>query len=111
LKEMESWNNGKNDNVNSKFKPVINHSTIPSFQYSSKGLIMRRILVLIIILLGISLQYSCTTVKPYQRIFLNDPEMQMGSNAGKAFENYVLNIREGSIVPGSKKASGGCGCN
>lgn len=57
------------------------------------------------------MQYSCTTVKPYQRAYLNDPEMQMGNNAGKAFENYVLNIREGSIVPGSKKASGGCGCN
>jgi len=66
------------------------------------------ILILFVYILAFS---SCSTVKPYQRVFLNDPEMQMGSNSGKAFENYVLNIREGSIVPGSKKASGGCGCN
>ncbi len=53
---------------------------------------------------------SCVSVKPYQRQFLNDPEMQMGLS-GSAFENYILEIREGSIIPGSAKSSEGCGCN
>lgn len=53
---------------------------------------------------------SCTSVKPYQRQFLNDPEMQIGLN-GNAFENYVHEIREGALQPGTKKSSEGCGCN
>ncbi|MCB9338809.1 MAG: DUF4266 domain-containing protein [Lewinellaceae bacterium] len=54
---------------------------------------------------------SCQTVKPYQRTYLNDPEMQMGVDAGASFEGYVQAIREGAIIPGGQKASGGCGCN
>lgn len=55
--------------------------------------------------------FSCQTVKPYQRVFINDPEMQMGSNAGKKFEDYVENIREGATQAAGTKSSGGCGCN
>lgn len=54
---------------------------------------------------------GCSTVKPYQRVYLNDPEMQFGGRSGLGFEDYVHAIRTGSVVAGSKKASGGCGCN
>lgn len=54
---------------------------------------------------------SCKTVKPYERIYINDPQMQMGSAAPKNFENYVHSIREGATPAGSSKSSGGCGCN
>lgn len=54
---------------------------------------------------------SCQTLKPYERIYVDDPQMQMGSSAPKGFENYIHAIREGSIPAGSSKASGGCGCN
>lgn len=54
---------------------------------------------------------GCQTVKPYQRVYVNDPEMQMGSNSGKRFEGYVESIREGAIPAGGTKSSGGCGCN
>ena len=66
--------------------------------------------ILIICILIIFLQ-SCTALKPYQKIYVNDPEMQMGVTSDKAFENYVETIREGSVIPGSKKTGGGCGCN
>lgn len=62
----------------------------------------------LVLLLG---GYSCKTVKPYQRVYLNDPEMQMGSNAGKKFEEYVESIREGDTPAAGTKSSGGCGCN
>jgi len=55
--------------------------------------------------------FSCQAVKPYQRVFLNDPEMQMGSNSGKKFEDYVETIREGATPAAGTKSSGGCGCN
>lgn len=54
---------------------------------------------------------SCKTIKPYERIYINDPQMQMGTAAPKNFENYVHSIREGAIPAGSSKSSGGCGCN
>jgi hypothetical protein len=54
---------------------------------------------------------SCQTLKPYERVYVNDPQMQMGNSAPKNFENYVHTIREGAVPAGSSKASGGCGCN
>ena len=54
---------------------------------------------------------GCKTVQPYQRVYLNDHEMQMSKNAGAKFEDYVHAVREGGTVPGGVKSSGGCGCN
>ena len=65
----------------------------------------------LIFLTGLFSQSACQTVKPYQRIYLNDPEMQLGSNTGKKFEGYVESIREGATEAGGTKSSGGCGCN
>jgi hypothetical protein len=55
--------------------------------------------------------YSCVSIKPYERIFVNDPEMLMGVDRGKEFEYYVHSIREGATPAGTIIASGGCGCN
>ena len=54
---------------------------------------------------------SCVTVKPYERMYLNDSEMEMGSSEGVIFENYVHSIREGATSAGDTKSGGGCGCN
>jgi hypothetical protein len=55
--------------------------------------------------------FSCTTLKPYDRIYVDDPTMQLGATSGEAFENYVESIREGGASAGSGKSGGGCGCN
>lgn len=65
----------------------------------------------VIVIALFALFAGCTTIKPWQRVYLNDPEMRMGSTAGQAFGDYVQSIRTGSLVAGSKKSSGGCGCN
>jgi hypothetical protein len=54
---------------------------------------------------------SCMTVKPYQRTYLNDPEMEISVTASQKMERDVQIIREGSTTPGGTKSSGGCGCN
>jgi hypothetical protein len=54
---------------------------------------------------------SCASVKPYERIYVNDPEMKMELDAGNSFRSYVYSIREGATPAGRKKSSGGCGCN
>lgn len=54
---------------------------------------------------------SCKSLKPYERQYVNDPEMQMNSDAGQNFNNYIHSIREGATPAESSKGSGGCGCN
>jgi hypothetical protein len=59
----------------------------------------------------LSILTSCKSVKPYDMVYINDSEMQMGNSSGKNYENYVQSIREGATPSGSIKSSGGCGCN
>lgn len=57
------------------------------------------------------LSTACTPVKPHERVYLNDPEMQLGTQQMQGFERYVESIREGAMPTGAAKSSGGCGCN
>lgn len=61
-----------------------------------------------VVLMGFT---SCVNLKPYERVYVNDPEMQMEPDAGKNFEYYVYSIREGGVQAGAEKSGGGCGCN
>ena len=54
---------------------------------------------------------QCQTVKPYQRVYLNDAEMKMGQAGARGFEENVHANREGAVGGDSRKVSGGCGCN
>lgn len=54
---------------------------------------------------------SCASMKSYDFIYVNDPEMQMGNSNPKNFELYYQSIREGAIPDNGVKSSGGCGCN
>jgi len=54
---------------------------------------------------------SCTNLKMYERVYVNDPEMQMGDGSAAQFEDYVESIRGSAVPAKSKKGSGGCGCN
>lgn len=53
---------------------------------------------------------SCQSVKPYQRAYLNDREMQFGSMTVESMEQKTHAYREGATGAGKGKASGGCGC-
>ncbi|MCB2221656.1 MAG: DUF4266 domain-containing protein [Bacteroidetes bacterium] len=70
-----------------------------------------RLFFIFILLVGFFFLTGCTAVKPWQQVYLNDPEMQLSSSSGGVFEDYVHAIRTGSTVAGSKKSTGGCGCN
>jgi predicted double-glycine peptidase len=54
---------------------------------------------------------SCSSLKMHERVYVNDPEMQMGDGSAAQFEDYVESIRGSSVPAKSKKGSGGCGCN
>ena len=73
---------------------------------------MKRFLSIFIILLGLVLTLgSCTTLKPYQRVYVNDAEMQMNASSDVKFGLYVFSIREGALTALGQKGGGGCGCN
>jgi Domain of unknown function (DUF4266) len=54
---------------------------------------------------------SCKALKPYERVYVNDPEMQLAKSPCKNFDGYVESIREGAMPTAGSKSSGGCGCN
>ncbi len=70
-----------------------------------------RLLAALLLLLTGTGGSSCTTVKPYQRAYLNDAAMQPGKLPIEKFEENVQTYREGASGGGTGKSSGGCGCN
>jgi hypothetical protein len=72
---------------------------------------MKRCKVFIFLFFIALITGSCATIKPWERVYLNDPQMQLTNSQGSNFSNYVHSIREGGIPAGSTKSSGGCGCN
>jgi len=66
--------------------------------------------VSILLFFGFLLQ-SCSSMNSAEINYTKDPEMEIGNDAGRNFQNYVYSIREGSTPAGASKASGGCGCN
>ena len=66
----------------------------------------------IIILCGIVLCCSsCATVKEYQKVNLNDPDMELTANKIERFETNFQVYREGAAGANGGKSGGGCGCN
>ena len=55
--------------------------------------------------------FSCTTVKQYQKMHLNDAEMKLSARKiQKAEQNFQV-YREGASGASGGKSGGGCGCN
>lgn len=55
--------------------------------------------------------WSCKTVKPYQRVYLNDNAMQIKKNNVDKLSSETHTYKEGASGGGRGKSSGGCGCN
>ncbi|TAE50347.1 MAG: DUF4266 domain-containing protein [Bacteroidetes bacterium] len=53
---------------------------------------------------------GCSSVKPWQRAYLNDHEMKLGRGNLEKFQDAAHMYREGASGGGGK-SSGGCGCN
>ena len=58
-----------------------------------------------------SLVSSCVSVKPYQKMYLNDSEMELSTKKSEKFEQNFLLYREGASGANGGKSGGGCGCN
>lgn len=58
-----------------------------------------------------SIVSGCTTVKPYQRTYLNDSEMDLSNKSLESFESNFQSYREGAVGGNDGSIGGGCGCN
>jgi hypothetical protein len=54
---------------------------------------------------------SCSTVKEYQKMRLNDAEMELATRKSQKFELNFQLYREGASGGNGGKNGGGCGCN
>lgn len=54
---------------------------------------------------------SCSSVKAYQKIYLNDSEMELAPRKAEKFEMNFHVYREGASGANGGKTGGGCGCN
>lgn len=64
-----------------------------------------------LLLIGILLLGSCATVKEYDKAYLNDEDMQLGSQSSQRFETTFQVYREAASGANGGKTGGGCGCN
>ncbi|MCB0682071.1 MAG: DUF4266 domain-containing protein [Saprospiraceae bacterium] len=54
---------------------------------------------------------SCTAVKEYEKMYLNDVDMQLSPGLVEGFGLNVQVYREGAAGAKGGKTGGGCGCN
>lgn len=60
---------------------------------------------------GIWVATSCVPVKEYQKVRLNDKDMELGNRALEEFELNFQSYREGAVGGNNGNSGAGCGCN
>ncbi|WP_336069638.1 DUF4266 domain-containing protein [Mesoflavibacter sp. CH_XMU1404-2] len=69
---------------------------------------MKKLLIVAVVLLGLT---SCTAVKEYEKVNINDPDMALSQKKIDRFEISYQVYREGASGANGGKSGGGCGCN
>jgi hypothetical protein len=54
---------------------------------------------------------GCSPIKEYQKMYLNDSEMELAVRKSQKFETNFQLYREGASGANGGKTGGGCGCN
>jgi hypothetical protein len=54
---------------------------------------------------------NCVPVKGYQKIYLNDEEMDLTNRKIEIYESNFQSYREGAVGGNSGNSGSGCGCN
>ena len=66
--------------------------------------------ILIVLLIMIVLQ-SCSPVKEYEMVNINDPFMKLSASSTERYETTFQVYRESATGANGGKTGGGCGCN
>lgn len=54
---------------------------------------------------------KCMPVKGYQKVYLNDDEMNLTNRKIEIFESNFQSYREGAVGGNNGNSGSGCGCN
>ncbi|WP_452230095.1 MULTISPECIES: DUF4266 domain-containing protein [unclassified Lacinutrix] len=54
---------------------------------------------------------SCVAVKEYEKVYINDPDMNLSQKKVDRFETNFQVYREAASGANGGKSGGGCGCN
>jgi hypothetical protein len=71
---------------------------------------MKKIIILLL-LVSLGSLGSCTVVKEYEKVNINDPDMVLGDKPVDRFETNAQAYREAASGANGGKTGGGCGCN
>lgn len=69
---------------------------------------MKRCFLLLAVVLSFT---SCVAVKGYDKVYLNDEDMQLSAQGTERFETNFQIYREAAAGANGGKSGGGCGCN
>lgn len=69
---------------------------------------MSKIIVVILIVASFN---SCTAIKEYEKVKINDPDMILAQKKIEKFETAFQVYREAASGANGGKSGGGCGCN
>ncbi len=72
---------------------------------------MKKILIVSIISIFFFAITSCSSVKSYQKVFINDPDMSLSLKKTEVYESNFQTYREAAAGANGGKTGGGCGCN
>jgi protein involved in sex pheromone biosynthesis len=64
-----------------------------------------------LILVGLFVLQSCSSVKEYEKEKINDPDMKLSARTAERYETSFQIYREASAGANGGKSGGGCGCN
>ena len=67
--------------------------------------------VVTVALCAMPFAFSCQSVKEYQKMRINDAEMELSARKVQKFEQSFQAYREGASGANGGKTGGGCGCN
>ncbi|GAA4276444.1 DUF4266 domain-containing protein [Aquimarina mytili] len=69
---------------------------------------MNKLIISTVLLLSLN---SCVVVKEYEKVQLNDPDMELTVKKCDRFETNFQAYREAAAGANGGKTGGGCGCN
>lgn len=69
---------------------------------------IKGLIIAIVFLTSLS---SCTVLKEYEKVYVNDEEMLLSSRSLERFEMTFQIYREAAAGANGGKTGGGCGCN
>tara|TARA_B100001245_G_scaffold236667_1_gene229467 strand:- start:21139 stop:21357 length:219 start_codon:yes stop_codon:yes gene_type:complete len=72
---------------------------------------VKRIVILTVGMVLSLLAGGCMTVQSYQKMYVNDSEMELAPKKIESFETNFETYREGTAGANGGKVGGGCGCN